>query len=187
MILDPDACKHDAYISIILDPDACVYNEHMYDPWIYDHQYLTLMHVCVMHVTNGGERTNEQTDSWILGVGFDTNLALFLSLDFGMILHLLWVTSYISDLDQIDKMTQNVRDQLGWLAIMLILVLYLQDQLGCLLVSRLWNEYIGGPVFHRKIEVSRHHHHHHQQSISLMGDHWPAPPPSSSSSFLLSS
>lgn len=27
-----------------------------------------------------------------------------------------------------------------------------QDQLGCLLVSRLWNEYIGGPVFHRKIE-----------------------------------
>ena len=28
-----------------------------------------------------------------------------------------------------------------------------QDQLGCLLVSRLWNEYIGGPIFHRKIEV----------------------------------
>ena len=38
--------------------------------------------------------------------------------------------------------------------ILFITIEMTQDQLGCLLVSRLWNEYIGGPVFHRKIEVS---------------------------------
>ena len=75
-ILDPDACMYDAYlwslilmhvrmmhISMILDPDACVYDEHMYDPWIYDHQYLTLMHVCVMHVKNGDGRTYGKLNS----------------------------------------------------------------------------------------------------------------------------
>ena len=38
--------------------------------------------------------------------------------------------------------------------ILFITIEMTQDQLGCLLVSRLWNEYIGGPVFHRKIEVT---------------------------------
>ena len=50
------------HISMILDPDARVFDEHMYDACISDHRYLTLMHVCVMHVkmgTNG--RTNGRT------------------------------------------------------------------------------------------------------------------------------
>ena len=46
------------HMSIILDPYAFVYDEHMYDACIYDHQYLTLMHVCMMHVKNENERTN---------------------------------------------------------------------------------------------------------------------------------
>ena len=46
------------HISMILDPGARVFDEHMYDACIYDHQYLTLMPVCVMHVKNGDERTN---------------------------------------------------------------------------------------------------------------------------------
>ena len=50
------------HISLILDPDTCVYDEHMNDACIYDHQYLTLMHVCVMHVKNGDGRTDERTD-----------------------------------------------------------------------------------------------------------------------------
>ena len=29
-----------------------------------------MMHACVMHVKNGNGRTNEQTESWILAVGF---------------------------------------------------------------------------------------------------------------------
>ena len=50
------------HMSIILDPYAFVYDEHMYDACIYDHQYLTLMHVCVMHVKKWG-RTNGQLNS----------------------------------------------------------------------------------------------------------------------------
>ena len=38
-------------IYMILDPDACVYDEHMYDACIYDHRYLILVHVCVMHIS----------------------------------------------------------------------------------------------------------------------------------------
>ena len=48
-------------ISMILDP--CVYDEHVYDACIYDHQYLTLVNVCVMHVKNGDGRTDEPTDA----------------------------------------------------------------------------------------------------------------------------
>ena len=82
-ILDPDACMYDAYI---YDPWSwcmyawCIYlwslirmllcMMNMFDACIYDHRYLTLMHVCVMHVKNGDERTNGRPDSWILGVGW---------------------------------------------------------------------------------------------------------------------
>ena len=41
------------HISMILDPNGYVYDEHMHDACIHDHQNLTLMHVCVMHVKNG--------------------------------------------------------------------------------------------------------------------------------------
>ena len=78
MILDPDTCMYDAYIyndtldyaacvydaaeilsptdertneqgdsrSRIHDPDTCVYDAHIYDP-----RSLTLMHVCMMHIS----------------------------------------------------------------------------------------------------------------------------------------
>ena len=51
------------HISMILDPDACVYNEHMYNVCIYDHQYFTLMHVCVMHVKKRDGRTDGKLNS----------------------------------------------------------------------------------------------------------------------------
>ena len=71
-ILDPNTCMYDAYIYDPWSRCLCVWWSCMmimYDPWIYDHPYLTLMLVCVMHVKNGDEQTNERTEIWILGVG----------------------------------------------------------------------------------------------------------------------
>ena len=78
-ILDPDTCDHDAhtYYAFIHDPDTCMYDEFIHDPWswymhvwciylcssildydacVYDaHIYvprsLTMMHVCMMHIS----------------------------------------------------------------------------------------------------------------------------------------
>ena len=61
MILNPDTCIYDAYIcSSILDYDACVHDAHIHDPgpdtcmcdaYIYVPQSLTMMHVCMMHIS----------------------------------------------------------------------------------------------------------------------------------------
>ena len=47
-ILDPDTCDHDAhtYYAFIHDPDTCVY-----DAFINVPRSLTLMHVCMMHIS----------------------------------------------------------------------------------------------------------------------------------------
>ena len=36
---------------MIIDHDACVYDAHMYVACIYDPRSLTLMHVCMMHIS----------------------------------------------------------------------------------------------------------------------------------------
>ena len=48
MILDPDTCDHDAhtYYEFIHDPDTYVY-----DAFINVPQSLTLLHVCMMHIS----------------------------------------------------------------------------------------------------------------------------------------
>ena len=47
-VLDPDTCDHDAhtYYAFIHDPDTCVY-----DAFINVPRSLTLMHVCMMHIS----------------------------------------------------------------------------------------------------------------------------------------
>ena len=51
----PDICEYDAYThdpwSAILDLDAYTYDARMYDAYICDPWSLTLMHVCMMHVS----------------------------------------------------------------------------------------------------------------------------------------
>ena len=88
MILDPDVCLYDAHS---LDPNTHGYDAHiyMYDAFICVPRSLTMMHVCMMHismildldpeacmyvwciyfsVTDG--RTDEPTNKAILGVGY---------------------------------------------------------------------------------------------------------------------
>ena len=48
MILDPDTRMYDAYMIYLCSSilDACVYDAHIYDP-----RSLTLIYVCMMHIS----------------------------------------------------------------------------------------------------------------------------------------
>ena len=58
------------HIHMLLDHYAYVHDALMYDAYIHDPWYLTMLHVCMMRLKFCHQRTNGRTNKAILGVGY---------------------------------------------------------------------------------------------------------------------